>query len=193
MRDLSNIPGIFWSEDIGFVCEDRYRDVGVSDGQLINRPDIRDVLQASHKLPPLAGAPVASWVLARLALLCGRKYPFSHGQVLGSDGADYWLRFYCILRSGKPAGIVVCCGSEDHVALSSKHPKAVEGNQILDAFQNALLAEPNKVIPCRIVVQYTEFTDPEIAFHIPRAYGYDGEQFLNEQCPEHAIDPTEYD
>jgi hypothetical protein len=36
-------------------------------------------------------------------------------------------------------------------------------------------------------------TDPKVAFHIPKVYGWSGRQYLNEEAPEHAIDPSDYE
>ncbi len=49
------------------------------------------------------------------------------------------------------------------------------------------------VTRCRLVVQYTEFTDPKVAFHVPKVYGWDGRHYINEEAPEYIVDPSEYE
>ena len=192
MRGASAIPDAFWSSGYGFVCEDRYRGVELPGALSITRSSVEATLSGSGALPPLDGAPVASWLLARIAFLSAGRFPFSHGQVVGSDGAAYFLRFYCIVPTATPAGVLSCCGSSKGISFGLRHPKEQQGDQVLDAFQAVLLEHPSQVRRCRVVVQYTEMTDPEIAFHIPQVYGWDGKRYLNEQAPEHAIDPSEY-
>jgi len=192
MRNVSAIPGAFWSGEYGFVCEDRYRDVDIPGALSITRTSVEKTLASSGALPGLHGAPVASWFLARVAFLSAGRFPFSYGQVVGSDGADYCVRFYCMVSPATPSGVLSGCGSSEGVSLGLRHPKEQQGERILDAFHAVLLERPSEVARCRVVVQYTEMTDPEVAFHIPRVYGWDGKRYLNEQSPEHAIDPSEY-
>lgn len=192
MRDASAISAAFWSGKCGFVCEDHYRKIELPGALSLTRTAMEKSLASNEVLPRLDGAPVASWLLARIAALNAAKFPFSYGQVFGSDGADYVLRFYCIVSPTTPAGLLYCCGSSKGITFSLRHPKEQSGDKILDAFQAALLEHPTEVARCRVVVQYTEMTDPQVAFHIPRVYGCNGRRYLNEQAPEHAIDPSEY-
>ena len=92
----------FWEGDVGFLCEERYHDVDLPGAVTTKRERVDQALLAGG-LPDLSGAPVASWLLARGARLAGKHFPYSYGQVVGSDGADYWLRFYCLSRSGSRA------------------------------------------------------------------------------------------
>jgi hypothetical protein len=193
MRDPSKLTRVIWAEDIGFLCEERYHDVDLPGAVTTKRERVDQELLAAGVLPDLSGAPVASWLLARVARLAGKRFPYSYGQVVGSDGADYWLRFYCLSRSSNPLGVLSCFGKQAGVVLAVRHPPGSEPNILLDSFIRALLAAPSDVSRCRVIVQYTEMTDPEIAFHIPRVYGWDGRRYLNEGAPEHAVDPTEYE
>jgi hypothetical protein len=193
MRDPSQLTGVIWIEDMGFLCEDSYHDVDPPGAVTTQREHVDKELQASGALPNLAGAPVASWLLARVARLAGKRFPYSYGQVIGSDGADYWLRFYCLSRSGSPIGVLSCFGSQKEVVLAVRHAPNSEPNVVLDSFIRALLTTPGDVSRCRVIVQYTEMTDPEVAFHIPRVYGWDHNRYLNEGAPEHAVDPSEYE
>jgi hypothetical protein len=192
MRDPSQLADVTWVEDVGFMCEERYHDVDPPGAVTTKREHVDKELLATEALPDLAGAPVASWLLARVARLTGKRFPYSYGQVVGSDGADYWLRFYCLSRSGSPIGVLSCFGSQAGVVLAVRHVPSSEPNVLLDSFIRALLAAPGDVSRCRVIVQYTEMTDPEVAFHIPRVYGWNGSRYLNEGAPEHAVDPSDY-
>lgn len=193
MRDPSKLTGVVWAGDVGFLCEERYHDIDLPGAVTTTRERLEQELLASGVLPEMSGAPVASWLLARVARLAGKRFPYSYGQVIGSDGADYWLRFYCLKRSGSPIGVLSCFGKQAGVVLSVRHPPDSEPKVLMDSFIRALLAAPGEVSRCRVIVQYIDMTDPEIAFHIPKVYGWDGQRYLNEGAPEHAVDPTEYE
>ena len=53
--------------------------------------------------------------------------------------------------------------------------------------------DPTPVWKAYVEHGWTEMSDPEIAFHIPRVYGWDGNRYLNEEAPEHTVDPSEYE
>jgi hypothetical protein len=192
MRNATTLTGVIWVGDVGFVCEERYHDVDLPGARSVQRENVDQVLLAGGVLPDLRGAPAASWLLARVARLAGKRFPYSYGEVVGSDGADYWLRFYCVDCSGKPLGTLSCFGKTAGIVMVAQSLSAADPDVLLDSFIRALLAAPKEVSKCRIIVQYSEMTDPEIAFHIPRVYGWDGRRYLNEGAPEHAVDPSEY-
>jgi hypothetical protein len=191
-RDKSQLKDAFWRNHFGFVAEDRYHVVDLPGSFTSKRDALEKTFVHSGRLPNLKGAPVASWVLARLSFLAGRNFPYSYDAVIGSDGADFWLRFYCISEELSPLGLVSLTGSNRGINLWAKHLKQEDGNGICDAFIGEMIASPQSLAKCRIVVQYTEMTDPNIRFIMPRIYGWDGRKFLDGEAPEHAIDPDEY-
>lgn len=178
---------------MGFVCERRYQGADFPGKTYTTREDFEETLRKSGKLPDLRGAPIASWYLARLARLCGKRFPYSYGKVIGSDGADYWLRLHCLKRSATPIGIIQCLGKQTGISLCFQHAELLEADSVLDKFIRALLEAPQDVSRCKVIVQYTEMCDPNVAFHIPRVYGWNGLRYFNEGAPQHAIDPTEYE
>lgn len=184
--------GVLWVEEVGFLCDQHCHDMDLPDFGKATREHADEELLATGALPDLGGAPVASWLLARVARLAGKRFPYSYGEVVGSDGADYWLHFYCLSRTGNPLGVLSCFANQLAVVLTVNHSPQVDPNVLLNSFIRLLLAEPDKVSRCRIIVQYTEMTDPKVACHIPRVYGWDGRRYLNEGAPEHAVDPGEY-
>jgi hypothetical protein len=101
---------------------------------LVTRSGIEKTLSSSGALPPLNGAPVGSWLLARIAFLSGKRFPFSYGQVVGSDGADYFVRFYCVVSPATRAGVLLCCGSPQGISFGLGHPRGQQGDRTLDAF-----------------------------------------------------------
>jgi hypothetical protein len=77
MRDATAIPAAFWSGECGFVCEDHYREIDLPGALTLTRTAIEKTLESSGRLPRLDGAPVASWLLARIALLSADRFPRS--------------------------------------------------------------------------------------------------------------------
>jgi hypothetical protein len=192
-RDPNQLNNAIWAGHFGFVCERRYQGVVFPGKAQTVRENLIQTLRESGKLPDLGGAPVASWFLARLAHLCGKRFPYSYGQVIGSDGADYWLRLFCIIRPAIPIGMLHCSGKQERITFSYQHSGWPDPNRVLEKFIEVLLESPSEVSKCKVIVQYTEFCDPNLAFHIPRVYGWNGLRYFNEGAPQHAIDPTEYE
>jgi hypothetical protein len=192
-RNPNQLSDALWVDDIGFLAHNRRYDPEFPGKTYTHRKDFEETLTKSGKLPDLGRAPIASWFLARLAQLCGKRFPFSYGQVIGSDGADYWLRLYCLKRPATIVGIVHCSGKQTGTRLSLQHYESQNADPVLDKFIHALLESPAELARCKVIVQYTEFTDPELKVHIPRIYGWNGLRYFNEGAPQHAIDPDEYE
>jgi hypothetical protein len=192
-REPEQLADAIWNGEFGFICEDRYHDIYFQPSASLQHKNFDQYLADTKKLPDLAGASVASWFLARVARLAGRRFPFSYGQVIGSDGASYWLRFFCISKPATPIGSLSCLGSTQGIYLKLALLKPLDGTPVLDAFKEALLQKPSEVGRCRVIVQWTDMVDPAIAIHIPKVYGWDGQKYLNEGAPEHALDPSEYE
>ena len=193
LRDLNQLNDAIWIDDVAFICERHSQGIEFPGKLYTYRKDFEQTLKDSGKLPERGGAPIASWLLARLARLCGKRFPFSYGQVIGSDDADYWLHFSCIQRPATPIGVLHCGGKQTDVRLCFQRGQSQRAHPVLDTFIRALLEAPQEVSRCKVIVQYTEFCDPNLAFHIPRVYGWNGLRYFNEGAPHHAIDPTEYD
>jgi len=191
-RDKTTLKDAFWRGGFGFVAESQYQDAVLPKAFTTRREDLHNIFLGSSELPDLKGAPVASWVLARLAFLSGRKFPYSLDEVIGSDGAEYWLRFYCLSEELTLSGVLSVTGSNKKVDLHTSHLREEDGSGICDAFMQAMLAEPHKLQKCCVIVQYTELTDPNFRFIMPRIYGWDGRRFLDGISPAHAVDPDEY-
>jgi hypothetical protein len=192
-RDPSQLNDAIWVEDIGFIAHNGRYDPEFPHRTFTERKDLEKTLRKSGKLPDLGRAPIASWYLARLAHLCGKRFPYKYGGVLGSDGADYWLRMYCLKRPATVSGILHCTGKQTEIRLSLQHQESENAAPVLDKFIRALLQAPAELSRCKVIVQYTEFTDPDLKFHIPRVYGWNGLRYFNEGAPQHAIDPDDYE
>ena len=153
------------------------------------RVAIQNVLLSSGVLPDLSGAPVASWLLSRIAYLAAKRFPYSYGQVVGSDAAAYWVRYFVVSEAGKPVAMLSVSANTRDIRLDLTHTDEVTAKEIYGAFVSAILEKPAAIARCRIISVYTEMTDPDCRFTLPRVYGWDGKRFLNETAPEHALEP----
>src|SRR5215471_4481417 len=105
-RDLKSLEGAFRSERLIFVCEATHHDIELPGVERCVCETVHEVLASSGALPALSGAPVASWLLARLARLAGKRFPYLYGEVPGSDAGDIWVRYFVLAETGKPIGIL---------------------------------------------------------------------------------------
>jgi hypothetical protein len=193
-RDLNELEGAFRSKGFTFVCEGTHHDVDLPGSKHYDYRKAQELLLSAGNLPELAGAPVASWVLARIARLAGKRFPYTYGQVAG-EAAHYWVRYFVVSESGKPIGILLLSGNAHEIRISLAHSHLDPGpEQICQAFLAGLLEKPTDVARCRVVSVFTELTDIDSRFAIPRVYGWDGKRFLNETAPEYAPEtPGDYD
>ena len=191
-REKAQLQDAFWHGSFGFVAEAGYWAMALPKTSTTKYPDFHLTLSDSGQLPDLKGAPIASWVLARLAFLSGRKFPYAYGEVTGSDGGDLWLRYYVLSDDLALRGMITLSCSHLLVNLWVDHFRQEDGLAMYEEFIQALLENPLALKKCRIVVQYTEMTDPNFNWIMPRIHGWDGHRFLYGEAPEHAIDPDEH-
>jgi hypothetical protein len=193
-RARTEVRDAFWEGDLGFVCNSRIADADLPDSTSLHWPDYAPRLLAGGRLPDLQGAPVASWVLARCALLCGTRFPYGYDAVSGSDGGNFWLSFICFTRDFKPVGTLAVAGGELDLGLyvTSRAPHAP--HLLAEAFTAHLLGKPLDLKKCLLTVVYTDLADPEFfKKNIPYTFGWTRDRFVGRPAPEHAIDPHEYD
>lgn len=116
--------------------------------------DLDTQLLASGRLPALDGAPVASWLLARLEGL-------SAGLGLSSDRVEeiedaVWVVDFVLQREGQPVGKLQLQGGMIGAGLLGVLAGAEEPSAVSQAVLQALLAAPDEVCPCEVRV-----CDPE--------------------------------
>jgi hypothetical protein len=150
-------------------------------------------LAASSRLPVLDGAPVSAWVLGRVAALSGERFPFSYGQIYGSDGDDFWIKCLAFSVDGtvRPVGAVAIRGSRTDVMLWVEAAAPHAPAAVKEAFTTVLLADAAALKRAVVTVVYTSVEDPKHGLRIPYTIGWDGRQFVLRDAPEHAIDPEE--
>ena len=144
------MAGAFQTDSFWFLLSDEDDDLDWAGGPGTDE-DFGRRLAGSGRLPDLAGAPVASWVVARLARLVGRLPGWACEQH-GDEGAYRLpLLVFGPDRShlggsevvGDRAGVAVCCECPDPA-------------EVLAELAAALLAEPAAVAECRVEVREAE-------------------------------------
>ncbi|HEY7314880.1 MAG TPA: hypothetical protein VH643_36375 [Gemmataceae bacterium] len=155
----------FATESYWFLLDDAVADIRWEDGPGIE-DDFDKRLAESGRLPELAGAPVASWVAARLArLTSGLPGRTTDQQV---DGGVFHLDFLVFDRDRTQLGSVQIQADWMGVAICCVGPNA---GQVLTELTACLLAEPEEVARCRL-----EVWDPGTGRR--HAYGYEGGEYL---------------
>lgn len=193
-RNRKEIPGVFWQDGYGFRCEDEYRNVDLPSVASSTVSNFIELAKERNILPDLGDAPIASWLLARLSFLADIYYPFRFGQKIGSDGENYWLRFYCLSEDSEPIGMLSVLGKEQEIVVScSVSTELVSPKEIVTSFIDRLLENPDEIEEAKVTVICTEMSDTEVSFKIPKVYGWDEDGFIFEQSPKDTIDPSEYE
>jgi hypothetical protein len=119
--------------------------------------------------------------------------PYSYDQVQGSDGNDFYLGFTCHRSDGSLIGSVAFLACADHIRLHVEAVPPVLPENLRNAIQKAVLSSPRGVARSRVTVTWSDGADDAARNSIPRVYGFDGNQYLDELAPQHAIDWSEYD
>jgi hypothetical protein len=190
-RDPQSVPGAFQYGGVWFLTD--HTIARVSHAVSCPALDFLELARSDTRLPDLAGAPVASWLLARVSSMTRGNMPFSFDQVQGSDGNDLYLGFTCHEGDGKVVGSVAFLASSDHISLHANAVPPAPPERLRDAIIKAVFSSPLKVARSRVTVTWTDGTDDAARNSIPRAYGFDGEHYLNDLAPQHAIDWSEYE
>lgn len=190
-----SVPGAFGSGEIKFVCDRKVTNVQLPGSVSLQANDAATMLRESKRLPELNGAPVAAWTLARLAALAGARFPFTYGQIVGSDGDDFWIMAlaFSSVRAIKPIGSISLLGSRTYVKLWINVIAPYTPEQVRDAFVSYLLDAPKDLRRATVTVVYTSVDDPNHGKHVPYTLGWDGSSFVFREAPERAIFPEDLD
>ncbi|MES2694448.1 MAG: hypothetical protein V4773_13315 [Verrucomicrobiota bacterium] len=190
---MKDILGAFGVGPIRFVCDPKYTNVRLPGSVSLQENDFAAQLEFTGQLPVLGGAPIAAWVLARMASVAGPRFPYSYGQVFGSDGDDFWIvaLAFSTAEQVRPVGSVSILGGRNYVKLWLDIVAPVAPEDVKRAFQEALLAAPMELRRALVTVVYTAFEDPAHATHVPYTLGWDGTSFISRESPAHAVFPED--
>ena len=137
----------------------------------------------SGRVPDLNGAPLASWLLSRLAHLTDDGVPSSGRE--RNDGGGWTIPF--VVRDAtndRPVASFQLQGSMGGLDVVGDRAADCSSEQLLNALIAAVLDRPTDLMPCRLTVVDPEWRhDPD--GYVPRPapggrnrYGWDGSRFL---------------
>ncbi len=174
--------GEFTSGRFSFRAEGADSDLGLDEA--LDGDDFGLYLSKFGAVPDLAGAPVASWLLARI----GRMTDDAPGVPLYGrewvDGGGWMTEFVVYIEPDQPVGAFQLQADVESAAVIGDRTANVQADEILDALASAIMSEPLGLARCELTVIDPEWKhDP--AMYDPRPvrgtrnhYGWDGDHFL---------------
>ncbi len=173
-----DLPPFRFTLDDGYAC----LDLGEALCELCVE-DLQEQLQSSGRLPDLGGAPVASWLLARL------QYLSEDTDLTPSNEVEYiddgvWVLDFVVGQGGVPvAKVQLQAGMTGAAILGAAIDKA-QADFLLACIVEGLLVEPLAVAECLVEIHDPLWrSDPEA--YLPRPdegavarFGFDGDTYL---------------
>jgi hypothetical protein len=172
--------GVFWNDDTGFVVDPQSLPSRFPHGMEFRELEFAGRLLESGALPELSGAPVASWVLARLFALPGERLGFEARCRLRNDGGGFHLNWVAFDRSLCPAAFFDLAGYPTAVWLYGGCSPLFDSESVVAAFTNSLTSEPLVLTPCRVEIVDTDPPEAPGKFGRTFVYGWDGGRFLGD-------------
>jgi hypothetical protein len=163
--------GTFQTANYWFLTDSHQTSLLFMDPVEICEEELDLRLMNSGKVPTLRGAPVASWVLARLAALTGETLGSGQGEMQHNDGGDYNLEILVYRQDRTPVGQVQLQGGRGGVAALGECAATESPARIVEEFIAALLHEPKAVAPCQLRVRNLDTGKW-------RVFGYDDNKYL---------------
>jgi hypothetical protein len=140
-------------------------------------------LTNTGRVPNLDGAPVASWLLARLGKLTDEGMACLFGEE-SNDGGGYAIAFFALDEREDLAAEFQLQGNSMGAAVFGDCVSTCSPEDVLQALAQALLANPEELVPCELsVIDLEWFEEP--GAYTPRPdsdsrnkYGWDRSQFF---------------
>jgi hypothetical protein len=155
--------GSFSAADLDFEVDDGLTLVSMTDGFEIDEQALDDRFAG-------VGAPIASWILARLLKLSGGSLDLSADQIEVCEGGVFVIDF--VVRSaGHPLGKVQLQAGIIGAAMLGV--VAQDARDVVDRFVARMLEAPNDVATCRVRVRDPAWPTDHIV-----EFGFDGARYL---------------
>lgn len=175
MSELPEGLGGFDAGRLSFAVDDGLTRVRLKETREIDEQSL------DLELAPPPGAPLASWLLARLTRLCqealrpgeggpGRVLEQREDTVEVCEGGVYVVDFV-VRQDGRPAGKIQLQAGRAGAALLGV--TSIDADDPVDAFVAAVQASPTDVALCSVRVRDPDWPEGEVV-----AFGYDGERYL---------------
>jgi hypothetical protein len=167
--------GYCFSLDDGYSVLDLAAGAPLEEADQLAEDDLDRILLATGRVPDLGGAPIASWVLARLSHLAGRAIRPAGGVEI-CEGAVYVVDFLVRTGDGRLAAKVQLQGGSIGVGLLGIGVAGFDPRAIASAFASALIERPGAVAQCEVRVLDPAWGIDESGE--PNRYGFDGTRYL---------------
>lgn len=177
--------GAFDAGPYHFAVDDGYAVLDLPEPLLeLAVEDLDARLVTSGHVPELGGAPLASWLLARLeALTEGRGLGFSPGLVEHVDGG-VWVVDFVVTRGDAPVGKVQLQAGMIGAGVLGVVAAQEDPAAVVQALGQVVLQAPEEVRACEVRVADPEWLEaPEDYAPPPEEdavcrFGFDGEAYL---------------
>jgi hypothetical protein len=185
---MAMMDGVFWHNGFGFVVARRWAESHFPDRRKIDRTDIALRLEASGRLPNLAAAPVASWLVARLFELTRQRLGFETHARLRNDGGSIPLHLIAFTECLKPVAFLDLRADSTGIEFWGECAADIDPDQITSVFLSALLAHPDALVKCKLTTIDTDPPDlPHRRVGEPHVFGWNGTRFLGQRIEEDRI------
>ena len=154
--------GRFLAGRFSFEVDDGLTLVALTESETINEQEL------DKRFPK--GVPSASWLLARLRQLAEGSLDLDENAVEVCEGGVYVIDFL-VRKDGSPAGKVQVQAGLDGAGLLGV--VAPDQADVVNAFIDALLDQPQSLAPCKVNVRDPSWTEGRV-----ETFGYDGERLL---------------
>jgi hypothetical protein len=166
--------GSFSANGLTFTADDGYTEVEIDGGAELHEEELDRAILATARVPDLNGAPLASWILARIAHLVGARLGSTAVEVC--EGGVFVLDFVLSDATGERIGKVQVQAGWIGAGVLGVVAASVRPELVVRALVSVLAAEPESVGLCEIrVVDSAEENDPGSRTH---RYGFDGRRYL---------------
>jgi hypothetical protein len=139
-------------------------------------------LAGSGRVPDLGGAPLASWLLARLARLTDGRLGLAGEE--HNDGGGYVVEFVVYAEPEQAVASFQLQADMEGAGVVGQRVADCPAEEVLGALAAALLAAPDELMARELAVRDPEWElDPEMYKPRPvegtcNQYGWDGQHFL---------------
>lgn len=172
--------GTFVWDEYRFQIENGSELIGLRESLVCEDLDLK--MQATNKLPALNGAPVASWVLARLLAMTDNGFEDEVRE--RNDGGGFVLEFVVYKDTDTPVASFQLQGNTEGIAMLGERSGNHPNDQIVHAFVSAVVESPMDLKECRHLIKDPEWQhEPGTFSPTPvkgstNQYGWDGSKFL---------------
>jgi len=176
---MGKLDSAFWHGDFGFLIDRSHLPLSAVKELSAFRDDrFADFLESSSRLPILNGAPVASWLLPRLAEVTRGSINLDDQERVRNDGGCVFLKWISFTKEMKPRAFFNLLCYSNRIIIQGKCMSNTVPCDLASAFISPLLEHPEGLRKWKVLV--TDTDPPNAPGKLGRTYvfGWDGAKFL---------------